>query len=150
QAAPKIDSFQLDLSNIGDYHMTNLMTTPDNRSMLVAFATGKSSENTVVKIQQWNPRPDQGQTSVFQQTEITGKMRNLAPGIVNVDSSFGFLLRSFSSNRAEISFVQKNRDLTNFSFEVGKTDLATTNRKIAASALPSGLGMFVGFTGSPI
>jgi hypothetical protein len=148
--APVIDSFQLDLSNIGDYHMTNLMTTDDNRSMLVAFATGKSSENTVVKIQQWTPNPDQGQTSVFQQTEITGKMRNLAAGIGNVDSSFGFLLRSFSSNRAEISFVQKNRDLTNYSFEIGKTDFQTTNRKIPASALPSGLGLFVGFTESPL
>ncbi|HET9136607.1 MAG TPA: choice-of-anchor D domain-containing protein [Candidatus Kapabacteria bacterium] len=147
-----IDSFQLDLSNIGDYHMTNLMTTPDNRNMLVAFATGKSSENTVVKVQQWNPRPDIGQTSVFQQTEITGKMRNLAAGVGNVDSSFGFLLRSFSDTRAEITFVQKNRTLTNYTFEVGKTDLTQSpnNRIIPATALPNGFGMFVGFTGSPV
>lgn len=140
---------------ISGYHMANLATSEDGKTMLAfVFDQCLSSDKPRAQLFRWTPSAGVG-TFGFHADGITSVPNFRLGG--NIDTCFGFLFRVIPNQQnptAEIALAPNTTgDLTLYSFRWDAGNgivLAATSRKILRSKLPNSLHFFTGITGSSL
>lgn len=141
----------------GGYHMTNLVVSEDNKTMLTVIFDQIISDQSRAQLISWTPSIGGGNIALLS-TDFTGLMKAQRPGW-NIDSSFAFYFRVLPQTQlgiisAELALEPINppNKITLYQMRIINAvvnALTSTSRQLLRSSLPAGIHFFTGFTGNP-